>query len=150
MNGATLDDNLLKMAQGTTFSMWVLAIGVVGYVFTLLPKITESGGNAWTKWLESKRRTAEIRDDADIVELRRQIDILTASLQQVRDEVHALQAEIRLRDRLLHTHFVWDVKAYQTIVRLGGRIEQAPPLFPTEVVIDAPSDGLPTDDPTVP
>lgn len=145
-----MDESLLRAAQGTPLSTWVLVIGVVTFAISQLPKITDSGGNAITRWLESKRRAAELRDDADIVELRRQINILTASLQQVRHQVHALQAEIRLRDRVLHDHFIWDVKAYQTIVRLGGHIEQAPPLFPTDVVTDPPSDGHPSDDPTVP
>lgn len=145
-----MDESLLRAAEGTPLSTWVLVIGLIGFAFSQLPKITDSGGNALTRWLESKRRAAELRDDADITDLRRQVANLTVSLNGVRAEVRTLHIEIRLRDRILHEHFAWDVLAYQKIIRLGGQIDPAPPLWPVDTTLPdpPPTDGLPTDDPT--
>ena len=129
-----MDESLLRAAQGTPLSTWVLIIGVVTFAISQLPKITDSGGNALTRWLESKRRTAELRDDADITDLKRQVGNLTEQLTRLRAEMGCLRAEIRRRDRVLHDHYRWDVKAYQLIVsRLGEAVIEPPPdLWPLE------------------
>lgn len=129
-----MDDSLMRAAQGTPWSTWVLLVGLLGYAASQLPAITKSSGNAITSWFESKRRTAELRDDADITDLKRQVGNLTEELSRLRAEMGCLRAEIRRRDRVLHDHYRWDVKAYQLIVsRLGEAVIEPPPdLWPLE------------------
>lgn len=92
--------------------VWVTA-GAAAFIVLLglVPKI----GETWTKWLETKRRIAVDRDDADMAELRRQV----GNLQDWRQETVARQMK----------HSAWDRKAYRALVELGQDIGPPPDLF---------------------
>ena len=108
-------------------SLWVLGIGVVTYLFTQLPKITESGGNALTRWIEAQQRTSKMKDDADITDLKRQVAHLTAELARVRAEMATLRADMQHRDQNALHHYRWGITAYQLIVAEIGPTAINPP-----------------------
>ena len=113
---------------------WVIGLGILTMIMTAAPKWFGGAGDAWVAWLNGRRRAAEARDDADIKDLRRQVENLTAELERVRDEVRATRSEMRRRDAALHDHYPWDVQAYQLIIaHLGeGAIGPPPSLWPPE------------------
>lgn len=121
-------DDVPAVLLNSPLSLWVLGIGVVTYLFTQLPKITEGGGNALTRWIEAQQRTAEMRDDADITDLKRQVANLTAELSRMRREVVDLRADMRHRDNVAWDHYRWGVTAYRLIVSgIGPQAIDPPP-----------------------
>ena len=108
-------------------SLWVLGIGAVTYLFTQLPKITEGGGNALTRWIEAQQRTAEMKDDADISDLKRQVANLSTELARVRAEMATLRADMQHRDQNALHHYRWGITAYQLIVAEIGPTAINPP-----------------------
>ena len=55
---------------------------------SVLPQISER----WTIWVDAQRRRAEARDDADIADLRRQVQNLTQQITRLDDLVRDLYA----------------------------------------------------------
>lgn len=95
-----------------------LAVGVIMLVLSLTPRVASS----WQEWLETRRRTAQARradatarDDADIVELRRQV----ANLVEWRDATVKRQVE----------HSAWDRDLYQWAITKGWDGPPPPSLF---------------------
>lgn len=126
-------------------SLWVLGIGAITYLFTQLPKITEGGGNAITRWIEAQQRTSKMKDDADIDELKRQVANLTAELSRMRREVADLRADMRHRDTVAWDHYRWGVTAYQLIVSgIGSHaIDPPPDLWVQDPSAEGDYDGAP-------
>ena len=108
-------------------SLWVLGIGVVTYLFTQLPKITEGGGNAITRWIGAQQRTSKMKDDADISDLKRQVANLSTELARVRAEMATLRADMQHRDQNALHHYRWGITAYQLIVAEIGPTAINPP-----------------------
>lgn len=130
-------DDLMQYPAG---SIAVVIIGVIGMIAAVAPKWLGGFGKAWEEWLLAKRRADELRDDADITELQRQIKHLTSRLDHV-------IADIEHRDRALHCHAPWDHEAVTEIARLGGKIAPPPPLWPRRhqhSPTEPPGDAAPT------
>lgn len=87
------------------------AVTCIVVVIGLVPKV----GEGWTKWLETKRRVAVNKDDADIADLQRQV----SNLQAWRTETMERQRK----------HAGWDREAYRELIRLGADISPPPDLF---------------------
>lgn len=136
-------DDVPDVLLNSPLSLWVLGIGVVTYVFAQLPKITESGGNALTRWIEAQQRTAEMRDDADITDLKRQVANLTTELARVRAEMATMRADMQHRDQNALHHYRWGITAYQLIVsEIGpGAINPPPDLWVKEPLPAPDMDG---------
>ena len=106
---------------------WVLyvlgAVLVVTAVAAAVPKVLGPIGQAWAAWLESRRRAAVARDDADITDLRRQRDYLRG----VADE---RLEEITRRDALIAAHAPWDRERWTAAAAAGHDVPPPPPLIP--------------------
>ena len=106
---------------------WVLyvlgAVLVVTAVAAAVPKVLGPIGQAWAAWLESRRRAAVTRDDADITDLRRQRDYLRG----VADE---RLEEIARRDALIAAHTPWDRERWTAAAAAGHDVPPPPPLIP--------------------
>ena len=120
-------DDVPAALANSPLSLWVLGIGAVTYLFTQLPKLTEGGGHALTRWIEAQQRTAEMKDDADITDLKRQVANLTTELARVRAEMATLRADRQHRDQNALHHYRWGITAYQLIVAEIGPTAINPP-----------------------
>ena len=119
---------------------WVIAAGLAFTVLQKFPGLLGPWTEQWETWVDARRRTAEKRDDADIADLHRQVQHLSAAVERLR-------VDLNRRDAILTAHAEWDRFALQEIARLGGSIPPPPGLWPTRTLPEPPTDGSPTDDP---
>ena len=129
-----MTDAIVDKLLTLTASEWTLAVGGLVTLAAAFPRITGPLRESWEGLLASKRRAAELRDDADIKDLRRQVENLAAELRRQSTVIAEMRAEMQRRDTALHDHYPWDVRAYQLIIAKIGKeaIEPPPPLWPSE------------------
>lgn len=117
---------------------WVLAASFLLVLAQRFPGLMGPWSKAWEEHVDSRRRTAEKRDDADIADLRRQVEYLTRVVTEIRSDI------VR-RDAALHDHSPWDYQAVRLIGELGGHIDPPPPLWPPAILPPVADDGQPGD-----
>lgn len=105
-------DPVTDAATSSPVLVW-LAIGIAAVV--LVAAGWERISGPIYRALAARRRAASDKDDADILDLQRQV----SNLKTWAEEKDA-------RDR---EHAKWDRTAYNELVRLGADIEPPPPLF---------------------
>jgi len=110
-----MDDALAQAAA----QPWVLYILGGLAVLLVLSQVTEVGlgrvGRAWRAWAETKRAMTNEQSLADIAELKRQVEALSAELERLR----SLQAP----------HAEWDREVYRALLTAGHPVSVPPPVF---------------------
>lgn len=102
-------NEVVTKASDSNIVLWVTIVTVVVGI------LARSFSETLRKWADERRRMAVERDDADIADLKRQVQ----NLQQWRTD-----QETRNRD-----HTAWDRRAYTELVKAGIDIDPPPSLF---------------------
>ena len=107
--------NEVDVSQSSIMIAATIFAGVLGI-------LSRSFLSTFREWSDAKRRTAIERDDADIADLKRQVDNLTA-------RIEASDERERSQRHYLTEHAKWDRKAYAALVQAGIDIDPPPSIF---------------------
>lgn len=112
------------------FLIWLgIIITALLAIASAFPKLVGPLADGWERIIDSARRTASAKDDADVADLKRQVEHLTVQVGQLRrDIVH--------RDAFLSRHATWDALVRVEAAKVGLELPPPPSLWP--VVDDDP------------
>ena len=111
------------------FLIWLgIIITAAIAVASAFPKVAGPLAEGWEKVTDSARRTAIAKDDADVADLKRQVEHLTV-------QVGLLRRDIVHRDAFLSRHAAWDALVRVEAAKVGLDLPPPPSLWP---VVDDP------------
>lgn len=102
--------------------VWLTVIG--GALAVVLTGLSRAQG-WWGQIALDARRTNAAHDDADIAQMRRQLDYVTRLLEGMRHYQAA-------HDDILAHHRGWDMGALEALARAGVAYPAPPPLYPPD------------------